>query len=69
MDFITGLPFSKSYTIIFVIIDWLFKYNHFMPLLTYFTSVTIVKVFIHKIVKLHGIPQTIVSDRDKVFIS
>lgn len=40
-----------------------------MPLLTYFTSVTIVKVFIHKIVKLHGIPQTIVSDRDKVFIS
>ncbi|WVZ26157.1 hypothetical protein V8G54_004701 [Vigna mungo] len=69
MDFITGLPPSNGYTVIMVVIDRLSKYAHLAPLKADYTSKTVADVFINMVVKLHGFPNTIVSDRDKIFIS
>ncbi|XP_050878548.1 uncharacterized protein LOC127082359 [Lathyrus oleraceus] len=69
MDFITGLPPSNSYTVILVVVDRLSKYSHFIPLKADYNSHKVAEVFLHTIVKLHGFPKTIVSDRDRVFTS
>jgi hypothetical protein len=66
MDFITGgFPMSHGFTVIFVVIDRLSKYAHFAPLKTDFTSAKVADTFMHNVVKLHGIPESIVSDRDR----
>jgi hypothetical protein len=52
-----------------VIVDRLTKYAHFIPMKTDYTSKSVAEVFMHNIVKLHGLPKSIVSDRDKVFTS
>ncbi|CAJ2641138.1 unnamed protein product [Trifolium pratense] len=69
MDFITGLPPSQSYTTIMVVVDRLTKYAHFIPMRSDYTSKSVAEVFMQNIVKLHGMPKSIVSDRDKVFTS
>ncbi|WVZ25959.1 hypothetical protein V8G54_004503 [Vigna mungo] len=69
MDFITGLPNSYGFTVIMVVIDRLSKYSHFVPLKSYYNSKIVAKAFMLHIVKLHGAPKSIVSDRDKVFTS
>jgi len=69
MDFINGLPPSQGFTIIMVIIDRLSKFAHFIPLNSDVNSKKVAEVFIQNVVKLHGIPKSIVSNRDKVFIS
>nr|KYP39590.1 Transposon Ty3-G Gag-Pol polyprotein [Cajanus cajan] len=69
MDFIVGLPPAEGYTVIFVIVDRLSKYAHFAPLKSDFNSKRVADVFLHTVVKLHGFPNSIVSDRDKVFTS
>lgn len=69
MDFITGLPPSFGYTTIMVVIDRLTKFAHFVPLKSDYSSKTVAEAFMNYIVKLHGIPKSIVSDRDKVFTS
>jgi hypothetical protein len=66
MDFIDGLPKSEGYSVILVAVDRLTKYAHFMPLKHPYTSSSVALVFFNNIVKLHGVPKTIVSDRDKV---
>lgn len=52
-----------------VVIDHLSKFGHFIPLKANFSSATVAEAFIKNVVKLHCIPKTIVSDRDKVFLS
>jgi transposase InsO family protein len=69
MDFIDGLPPSQGKTTILVVVDRLTKYAHFCPLAHPYTAIIVAQVFVDNIVKLHGIPQSIVSDRDKVFTS
>lgn len=69
MDFITGLPISFGYTVIMVVVDRLSKYGHFMALKTNYTSKSVAELFTNNIVKLHGMPKSIVSDRDTVFTS
>lgn len=69
MDFITGLPKSKGYEAILVVVDRLSKYCHFITLKHPYTAKTIAEVFVKEIVRLHGIPLSIVSDRDPIFMS
>jgi hypothetical protein len=69
MDFIEGLPSSHGKTTILVVVDRLTKYAHFCPVGHPYTASTIAQLFVDNIVKLHGVPQSIVSDRDKIFTS
>ncbi|GJR19464.1 ty3-gypsy retrotransposon protein, partial [Tanacetum coccineum] len=67
MDFITGLPSSKGSTVIIVVVDRLTKYAHFGALSTNFNALKVAEIFLDIVVKHHGIPKTIVSDRDPIF--
>lgn len=69
MDFIEGLLLLNGSSVIMVVIDRLTKYAHFVALKHPYTAITVAKAFIANVVRLHGIPTSIVSDQDKVFIS
>ncbi|XP_042032226.1 uncharacterized protein LOC121778901 [Salvia splendens] len=69
MDFITGLPQSRGYTVVMVAVDRLSKYAHFAPLPTNFDTIKVANVFIDTVVRHHGFPKTLVSDRDSVFLN
>lgn len=69
MDFIIGFPVVKGLSVILVVIDRLSKYGHFIPLPANYSGITVAEAFVTHIIKLHGIPRTIVSDRDKSFTS
>jgi hypothetical protein len=69
MDFIEALPKSEGKDTILVVVDKLTKYAHFIPLSRFFTTKTIVQLFIDHIFKLHGLPLAIITDRDQIFTS
>ena len=70
MDFITGLPTVLGrYDSIFVIVDKLTKVTHLFPVKKTFIAANIADVFIKEIVRLHGFPRRIISDRDAKFTS
>jgi hypothetical protein len=70
MDFITGLPRKrKQHDAIMVVVDKLTKVAHFIPLKTTHKSTNVVDIYMMEVAQLHGIPNTIVSDRDPKFTS
>lgn len=69
MDFIGGLPKSYRYDSIMVVVDRLTKFGHFIPVAHPYEARTVADLFIREIVRLHGFPSSIVSDRDKTFTS
>ena len=60
---------SLGYEVILVMVDRLSKYAHFILLKRPFMAKTVAEAFVKEIVRLHGFPKTIVSDRDPVFLS
>jgi hypothetical protein len=70
MDFITKLPITnKQHDSIKVVVDKLTKAAHFIPVMITHKASKIVDVYMREIARLHGIPRTIVSDRDPKFTS
>ncbi|PKA50779.1 putative mitochondrial protein [Apostasia shenzhenica] len=69
MDFIEGLPSSYSKHSIWVIVDRLSKFAHFISLSHPYTAAVLAQIFIEHIYRLHGMPERIVSDRDPIFMS
>jgi hypothetical protein len=70
MDFITGLPrTAKLHDSIMVVVDKVTKATHFIPLKTTHKATNVADIFIKEVARLHGIPKTIVSNRDPKFTS
>jgi hypothetical protein len=70
MDFIVGLPnTSQKHDSIWVIIDRLTKSAHFLPVQTTYSSKRYAEIYLDQIVRLQGIPKTIISDRGAPFIA
>lgn len=69
MDFIEGLPKSQKFDTIIVVIDKYTKYAHFIALAHPFSALTVAQAYLDSVYKLHGLPQGIVSDQDKIFTS
>jgi hypothetical protein len=70
MDFIVGLPnTSQKHDSIWVIIDRLTKAAHFLPVHTTYSAKKYAEVYLDQIVRLHGVPKTIISDRGAQFIA
>ena len=62
MDFITGLPRTQSgHDSIWVIVDRLTKVAHFIPVRTTYGGDKLAKIYIKRIVKLHGVPKSLCS--------
>lgn len=73
MDFIVRLPKSQGHDAILVVVDRPSKYEHFLPLKHPYSARTVARtvaeLFMKEVVRLHGILQSIVSDRDPLFLS
>ena len=70
MDFVTGLPrSSRQRDAIWVIVDRMTKVAHFLPIRQTDSLESLAQLYISEIVRLHGTPLTIISDRDPRFTS
>jgi hypothetical protein len=75
MDFVTGLPISRdpatnvSYNAILVVVDRFTKQAEYIPFRNDYTAVHLAHVINDQIIRHHGIPKSIISDRDKLFTS
>jgi hypothetical protein len=70
MDFITGLPITpKKHDAIMVVVEKLRKEAHFIPIKSTYKGIYVVDDFIKEFFRLHGIPKTIILDRDEKFMS
>ena len=68
-DFITDLPVSCGMDSVLVFVDRMTKMSHFIPCLKTTDAPEFAKLFVSHIVKLHGLPDTIISDRGSIFTS
>ncbi len=70
MDFVTGLLRThNSHDAVWVIVDKLTKSAHFLPVRMDYSLERSPRIYIYEIIKLHGMPVSIVSDRDPRFTS
>ena len=70
MDFVTGLPRSqRGYNSIWVIVDRLTKSTHFLPVKTTYGVAKYAQIYLDEVVRLHGVPVSIISNRGTQFTS
>lgn len=69
MDFITNLPKSQGEDVIVGVVDRFSKYVRFFTYSHPYSVISIARLFFHNIFKLHGLQESIVSDRDPTFMS
>ena len=70
MDFVSGFPrTARGHNSVGVIVDRLTKSAHFLGMKTTDTTETLSQLYIREIVRLHGVPLSIVSDRDSRFVA
>ena len=70
MNFVTGLPRTpQEYDTIWVIFDRLTKFAHFLPIRINYSMDKLVQIYLREIVQIHGVSESIVSDRDHRFQS
>jgi hypothetical protein len=69
MDFITDLPKSEGYDTILVVIDRLTKMSHFIPCRKDLDTRQFANLFMKEVVRLHGLPRDIITDRGTLFTS
>jgi hypothetical protein len=67
MDFVEGLPRVHGKSVILTVVDRFSKHAHFIALSHPYTATIVAKAFFKAIVRLHGFPRSIMSDRDPVF--
>jgi hypothetical protein len=69
MDFVGPLPSSAGYNAVMVVVDRFSKMAHFLPTVDTATAPDTATLFINGVYRLHGLPASIVSDRDRKFVS
>ncbi|XP_042972920.1 uncharacterized protein K02A2.6-like [Carya illinoinensis] len=69
MDFVEGLPSSGKFNALWVVVDRFTKYGHFVPICHPYTAKIVAQLFLKHVFKLHGVPQSIIFDRDPTFTS
>ena len=69
LDFITSLPAYRGNTVILVVVDRFSKGIHLGMLPPSHSALTVAKLFLDIVVKIHGMPRSLVSDRDPLFVS
>jgi transposase InsO family protein len=69
MDFIVDLPKSKSFDLVFVVVDQLTKMAHFVPCNKTITGKEMARLFLENVYKYHGLPDDIISDHGMQFTS
>lgn len=69
MDFVTGLPLSNGFDAVLVVVDRLTKMRHFIPINTTASARDVAEMIVKHVVKLHGLPSSMVSDRGPQFVA
>ena len=70
MDFVTGLPHTTGgFDSVWVIVDRLTKSSHFLPVKKTYSTDRLARLYVNRIVFLHGVPVIIVLDRGATFTS
>lgn len=68
INFVAGLPCTHSgHDSAWVVVDRLIKSAHFLPFKTTYSTDKLGSIYVAEIVRLHGVPMSIVSDRDSRF--
>ena len=69
MDFMEGLPTSMGFETILVVEDCLSKGDHFILLKYPFTASSLAKFFVEHVIKLHGIPKSVMTNQGNIIMS
>ena len=70
MDFVTKLPkIASGYKTLWVVINRLTKFDHFLPIKEIYKMEKLTMTYLRDIFRLHGVPISIISDKDSIFTS